>query len=61
MKCVEKSTNRCNYRTNQHFMQLVDVFFDAKCLGCLLQMMLKDRAPFDAEVDAEVAKEYQRI
>ena len=27
----------------------------------LLQTMLKNRAPYDAEVDAEVAKEFQRI
>lgn len=26
-----------------------------------MQAMLKNRAPYDAEVDAEVAKEYQRI
>ena len=32
-----------------------------ECLGCLSQTMLKNRAPYDAEVDAEVAKEYQRI
>jgi hypothetical protein len=42
-------------------MKLVDVFFNKKCLGCLLQTMLRNRAPYDAEVDAEVAKEYQRI
>ena len=42
-------------------MQLVDVVYNPKCLGCLLQTMLKNRAPYDAEVDAEVAKEYQRI
>ena len=42
-------------------MQLVDVVFNPKCLGCLFQTMLKNRTPYNAEVDAEVAKEYQRI
>ena len=42
-------------------MQMVDVAFTQKYLGCLLQTMLKNRAPYDVEVDAEVAKEYQWI
>ena len=42
-------------------MKVIDVFCGDKCLRWLLQTMLKNRAPYDAEVDAEVAKEYQRI
>jgi len=42
-------------------MIFVDVLLDMKRLVRMLQTMLKNRAPYDAEVDAEVAKEYQRI
>jgi transcription termination factor NusB len=37
-----------------------DVVPNRECVICVLKTMLLGRAPFDPEVDAEVAREYQR-
>ena len=41
--------------------QVIDLMSNSKSVGRFLQTMLKNRPPYDVEVDAEVAKEFQRL